>query len=122
MGNYASCTLGGAHEKHKRAARVIFPSGEIKQFNQPTKAAELMLEIPNYFLVNSTSLQMGRRITALNADEDLEIGDVYVMLSMQRVNSFVTAADMAALYLAAKRGSGGRAGKVRVVPACGGEC
>ncbi|KAK9742526.1 hypothetical protein RND81_03G179100 [Saponaria officinalis] len=117
MGNYASCTLGGVNGKHNKVARVILPSGEIKQFNHPTKAAELMLEIPNYFLINSTSLQLGRRISPLIADEDLEFGDVYVMFPMQRVNSIVNAADLAALYLAAKRGST-RAGKVRVVPAC----
>ncbi|KAL9230087.1 hypothetical protein vseg_005479 [Gypsophila vaccaria] len=120
MGNYASCTLGGVNGKHSKVARVILPSGEIKPFNQPTKAAELMLEIPNYFLINSKSLQLGRRIYPLTADEDLEFGDVYVMFPMQRVNSFVNSADLAALYLTAKRVST-RAAKVRVVPASSGE-
>lgn len=113
MGNYASCALATTMGKNK-SAKVIFPSGEIKQFPQTTKAAELMLEIPNYFLVNSKSLQIGRRFSALNADEDLEIGNVYIMFGMKRVNSLITAADMGAVFLAAKRG----AGKVRVVPSC----
>ncbi|XP_021737403.1 uncharacterized protein LOC110703910 [Chenopodium quinoa] len=111
MGNYASCALSSMG-KHK-SAKVVFPTGEIKQFQQPTKAAELMLEMPGFFLVNSKALQIGKRFSALNADEDLEIGQVYIMFGMQRVNSFITAADMGAVFLAAKRGSNG---KVRVVP------
>ncbi|KMT18611.1 hypothetical protein BVRB_2g027410 [Beta vulgaris subsp. vulgaris] len=111
MGNYASCALSTQFGKNK-SAKVILPSGEIKQFQQSIKAAELMLEIPNYFLVNSKSLQIGKRFSALNADEDLEMGNVYVMFGMKRVNSFVNAADMGAVYLVAKRG----ARKVRVVP------
>lgn len=122
MGNYASCALAGPIGKQSKSAKVIFPSGEIKIFQQSTKAAELMLEIPNFFLVHSRSLQIGRRFSALNADDDLEIDNVYVMFPMKRVNSIVTAADMAAVFLAASRGA---AGKVRVVPACeveGREC
>lgn len=84
-----------------RVARVILPCGEVRQFRQPVKAAELMLESPNYFVVNSSSLNMGRRFSALSADEDLEFGNVYIMFPMRRVNSIVTAADMAAVLLAA---------------------
>ncbi|KAK9115420.1 hypothetical protein Syun_022217 [Stephania yunnanensis] len=79
-----------------------------------------MLENPNYFLVNAQSLQIGRRFSALNADEDLEMGNVYVMFLMKKLNSVVTAADMGALFIvassAAKRASGGR---MRVLPESG---
>ncbi|KAL2896140.1 hypothetical protein RDABS01_037924 [Bienertia sinuspersici] len=118
MGNYASCALTTSMGKNK-APKVIFPSGEVKQMYQPTKAAELMFEVPNYFVVNSKSLQIGKRFSALNADEDLEMGNVYVMFGMARVNSFITAADMGCVFLAAKRGSNS---KVRVVPAYTNDC
>lgn len=101
-----------------KAARVILPGGEIRQFREPVKAAELMLEHPAYFLVNSRSLNMGRRFSALSADEDLEFGNVYIMFPMKRVNSMITAADMAVLLMAAnsaaKRISG--SGNVKVSP------
>lgn len=125
MGNYVSCTLsasgGGGGKQQCRATKVIFPGGEVRQFYVPTKAAELMLEKPNFFVVNTKSLQIGRRFSALNADEDLEMANVYVMFPMKRVNSAVTAGDMAALFVtansaAAKRVSGG---KVRVLPESG---
>ncbi|KAL7231493.1 hypothetical protein ACSBR2_009693 [Camellia fascicularis] len=112
MGNYISCTLSGPGGKHSRAPKVIFPTGEIKQYHQPVQAAELMLETPNFFVVNSTSLQIGRRFSALNADEDLEIANVYVMFPMKRLNSMVTAADMGALFLTANAA----AKNIRVLP------
>lgn len=120
MGNYVSCALGSSPlMKSKRAARVVLPGGEVRQFREETKAAELMLECPNFFLVNSKSLHIGRRFSALGADEELEFGNVYIMFPMKRVNSVVSAADMAALFMAAnsaaKRISGG-GNNVRVSP------
>ncbi|KAK7343455.1 hypothetical protein VNO77_12210 [Canavalia gladiata] len=121
MGNYVSCTFAPPLMKNAKAARVIFPTGEVKQFRQMVKAAELMLEHPNYFLVNSRSLHIGRRFSALAADEDLEFGNVYIFFPMRRLNSVVTAPDMAVLFLAAnsaaKRLS---AAKARVLPENGG--
>lgn len=121
MGNYISCTLATPLIKNNKAARVIFPGGQVRHCREPVKAAELMLECPNFFLVNSQSLHIGRRFSALAADEELEFGNVYIMFPMRRVNSVVTAADMAALFMAAnsaaKRISGG---KVRALPESGG--
>ncbi|RYR57896.1 hypothetical protein Ahy_A05g023575 isoform B [Arachis hypogaea] len=112
MGNYISCTLAGPGSKNSRGIKVIFPSGEIQQFQEPIKAAELMLEMPSFFVVNTRSLQIGRRFSALNADEELEFSNVYVMIPMKKLNSAVSAADMGALLItanaAAKRASGGR--------------
>lgn len=121
MGNYvSSCTLISPSIKSSRAARVIFPGGEIRQFREPIKAAELMLECPSFFVVNSASLNVGKRFSPLSADEDLEFGNVYIMFSMRRVNSMVTGADMAMLFMAAssapKRLAGVNNNKGRVLP------
>ncbi|XP_061991067.1 uncharacterized protein LOC133709367 [Rosa rugosa] len=117
MGNYISCTLATPLIKSTKAARVVFPTGEVRQFREPIKAAELMLESPNTFLANSKSLHIGRRFSALAADEELEFGNVYIMFPMRRLSSIVTAADMTIFFIAAnsaaKRISGG---KVRILP------
>ncbi|XP_057960235.1 uncharacterized protein LOC131152393 [Malania oleifera] len=117
MGNYLSCTLSAQSGKHCRSPKVVFPGGEIRRLDGPAKAAELMLETPNFFLVNSQSLRVGQRFSALNADDDLEAANVYVMFPMNRLNSFVTTADKGALFRAsnsvAKRAS---SGMVRILP------
>ncbi|XP_077221075.1 uncharacterized protein LOC143854851 [Tasmannia lanceolata] len=99
MGNYISCALSTTTSRHSTITKVIFPSGEVRPFDHPINAAELMLEVPHHFLVNSSSLQIGRRFPALSADEDLEMGNVYVMFPMRRVNSVITAADMGVLFM-----------------------
>ncbi|CAL0316392.1 unnamed protein product [Lupinus luteus] len=121
MGNYFSCTFVFPLMKSTKAARVIFPTGEVKQFKEIVKAAELMLEYPNYFLANSRSLHIGRRFPALGADEVLEFGNVYIFFPMRRVNSFVTAADMAVFFMAANSAAKRiTAAKARVGPENGG--
>ncbi|XP_062104859.1 uncharacterized protein LOC133816322 [Humulus lupulus] len=125
MGNYASCTLSGPGGKHFcKATKVIFPGGEVRRFDGPVKAAELMLETPSFFVVNVRSMRLGQRFSPLNADEDLELASVYIMFPMKRVNSPITAADMGAIFLAAnsatKRGGGGGR-KTRVLPSEFGE-
>lgn len=121
MGNYVSCALSGSVAKQSsRGVKVIFPDGEVKQFNHQVNAAEIMFETPGFFLTNINSLHMGRRFSALNADEDLEMANVYVAFPMKKVNSLVTAADMGALFLtansAAKRTSS--LGRFRILPEC----
>ena len=75
-----------------------------------------MLETPNFFLVNSRSLKIGCRFFPLNADEDLELANVYIMFPMNRVNSTVTAADLGALFLTANSVSKRGFRKTRISP------
>ncbi|PWA91402.1 hypothetical protein CTI12_AA091110 [Artemisia annua] len=103
MGNYVSCTLAQRNGSYSKATKVIFPNGEIHKFQDPIKAAELMLESPNSFVVNSKSLRIGARFSPLNADEDLEFASVYVMFPMSRVNAVVTTKDMGSLFITAKK-------------------
>lgn len=122
MGNFTSCTRLSHPMKNSKAARVIFPGGEIRQFRDPVKAAELMLDCPTFFLVNSRSLTIGRRFSPLTADEDLEFGNLYVMFPMQRVNSVTMAADVAVFLMAAKSAAKRiSAGNVKISPESGGD-
>ncbi|KAM0945905.1 hypothetical protein DsansV1_C09g0089151 [Dioscorea sansibarensis] len=117
MGNYISCTLTTSLGTQSKGPKVIFPDGTLKQLQSPTNAAELMFENPNHFLVNSRSMEVGRRFSPLAADEDLESANVYVMFPMKRLNAVITAGDMGRLLMAAnsalRRASGGR---TRVLP------
>ncbi|KAL2347857.1 hypothetical protein Fmac_001857 [Flemingia macrophylla] len=114
MGNYISCTMADPLTKNTRATRVIFPTGEVKQYKEQVNAAELMMECPNHFLTNSKSLHIGNRISALAADEDLEYGNVYIFVPMRRHNSVVTAADATVLFVAARKISNSHDHSIRV--------
>ncbi|KVI02783.1 Protein of unknown function DUF4228 [Cynara cardunculus var. scolymus] len=103
MGNYVSCTLTHQDGKFSRATKVIFPNNEIRRFREPIKAAEVMMESPNSFIVHSKSLRVGARFSALNADEDLEFASVYVMFPMNKVNAVITTADLGFLFITAKK-------------------
>uniref|UniRef100_A0ACD5VTT2 Uncharacterized protein n=1 Tax=Avena sativa TaxID=4498 RepID=A0ACD5VTT2_AVESA len=96
MGNFASCTLAripGA----ARCAKVVLPDGGVRLVRPPATAAELMLEAPGHFLADARALQAGRRIAALAADEDLELGGVYAAFPMKRLGSKAVPADLARL-------------------------
>ncbi|KAK1423110.1 hypothetical protein QVD17_18405 [Tagetes erecta] len=103
MGNYTSscncnCTLiispRTKNNNNNKSTKVIFPSGDIRQYHDPVNAAEIMFECPNFFLVNSVSLYINKRFSPLSADEELDPGNVYVMFPMRRKNSMVTPADV----------------------------
>ncbi|XP_073137958.1 uncharacterized protein [Henckelia pumila] len=116
MGNYISCTFLSPKLNTHKAARVLLPGGEIRQFQEAVKAAELMLESPGFFVVNAKSLCVGRRFSPLTADEELEFANLYVMFPIRRANSVVTAADVAVFLMTAnsapKRISGGNGGRI----------
>ncbi|KAI3665569.1 hypothetical protein L6452_44196 [Arctium lappa] len=108
MGNYVSCTLTHQDRKFSRVTKVIFPDNEIRKYQEPIKAAEVMMESPNSFVVHSKSLRVGARFSALNADEDLEFASVYVMFPMNKVNDVITTADLGSLFITAKKIDGRR--------------
>ncbi|XP_031477396.1 uncharacterized protein LOC116248631 [Nymphaea colorata] len=116
MGNYISCALIHSTPHRNSAVKVISSSnGDVQQIDGPVNAAELMLECPNHFVVHSQSLHIGRRFSPLAADEDLEMGNVYVLFPMSRVNSVVTPADMAGLVMRANselKKSGGASARI----------
>ncbi|XP_050217408.1 uncharacterized protein LOC126668245 [Mercurialis annua] len=117
MGNYTSsckqaCQIDNKYSKSSSSTtKVIFPTGEIKKINQPTKAAELMMETPNYFITDSKIMRIGKRFCPLNADDDLLKGNIYVMIPMHKKNYVVCASDLGSLFMIAdstvKKGSGG---------------
>ncbi|GLJ05080.1 hypothetical protein SUGI_0010580 [Cryptomeria japonica] len=58
------------------------------------KVAELMLDNPNQFVCNLGSLQAGHRILAVPAEEEIEAGNTYVLLPMQKLRSMLSESDM----------------------------
>lgn len=58
------------------------------------KVAELMLDNPNQFLCNLGSLEAGRRILALTAEDEIEAGNSYVLFPMPKLRSLLSEWEM----------------------------
>ncbi|XP_010463778.1 PREDICTED: uncharacterized protein LOC104744418 [Camelina sativa] len=112
MGNYASCVLyettpssQSSSSVSSSSAKVILPDGGVRDIHAPTKVAEIMMEMPSYFLVDAKSLRIGGKFIPLAADDDLDLSGchVYVAFPMTRVTSAANSSDMTRLYLAGKK-------------------
>uniref|UniRef100_A0A0D9V487 DUF4228 domain-containing protein n=1 Tax=Leersia perrieri TaxID=77586 RepID=A0A0D9V487_9ORYZ len=111
MGNHlVSCTMARVP-----GAKVVLPDGAVRAVRVPAKAAELMLEAPGHFLADARSMRAGRRIAALGADVDLELGALYAALPMKRLGSPASPADLARLAAAATRTRSSATAKVAAV-------
>ncbi|GLJ05079.1 hypothetical protein SUGI_0010570 [Cryptomeria japonica] len=79
----------------KTANLIRFNGGlERIKIKMGMKVAELMLDNPNHFVCNLGSLQAGHRILALSAEEEIERGNTYVLLPMQKLRCVLSEADM----------------------------
>lgn len=96
-----SCTT--AIETADSTAQIIFSTGMIKKFDYPIEAAELMFDFPNHFVASTANMKVGRRFSALGADDELEMGCVYILMDMRRLNSVVTTDDMAFIHLSSSK-------------------
>lgn len=94
MGNYVSCV---SSKVPSNVVKVITLYGSVQEFGSAMKAADLMLDNPQHFVCHSSALQTGRRISALSADEELELGHLYFLLPMRKLNHSLSPSDMASL-------------------------
>ncbi|MQL84831.1 hypothetical protein Taro_017333 [Colocasia esculenta] len=79
MGNHASRRQTAA----AAACKVVLSDGSVAEFEGGTSVAELMLEHPQQFVVEFSSLLSGSKASPLPADHKLEPGRVYVMLPIK---------------------------------------
>ncbi|GLJ44741.1 hypothetical protein SUGI_0940800 [Cryptomeria japonica] len=116
MGNYVSCAASTVPSK---MFKVVLPNGSVQEFHRRVKAAELMLENPQQFVCHANGLQIGRRINPLLADEDLELGQLYFLLPMQKLKGVLSGTDMASLAFkanSATKGSGHGKNNAKILP------
>ncbi|KAJ6983910.1 hypothetical protein NC653_026666 [Populus alba x Populus x berolinensis] len=74
--------------KNSKAARVVFPTGEVRQFREPVKAAEINVGLSKLLLSKlAFSYTLAGGFPPLEADEELESGNAYLMFPMKRVST-----------------------------------
>ncbi|KAJ7539007.1 hypothetical protein O6H91_11G072700 [Diphasiastrum complanatum] len=99
MGNYMACT--SILNSEISGAKVVYPNGKVEEFHTPVVVAELMLENPQHFVWESSSVSAKQRAPALPADAKLEVGQLYYLLPSSSMTS-------AGLILSSKQDSTSR--------------
>uniref|UniRef100_A0A5K1AJP1 DUF4228 domain-containing protein n=2 Tax=Nymphaea colorata TaxID=210225 RepID=A0A5K1AJP1_9MAGN len=99
MGSHpASCLQLPPEPSPLRTVKLIQSDGVVKVYHHAVNASELMHEFPKHLVCHSDSFCIGRKIPALSADEELQLGHKYFLLPkhfFQSVLSFVSLASLA---------------------------
>ncbi|VFQ59170.1 unnamed protein product [Cuscuta campestris] len=118
----------GTRRRSSAAADVILSNGELRQFFVPVKASQVLLMFSgsaaaSFFLCNSDRLYFDEHIPAMDAEEELEAGQIYFVLPAGKLQHRLAASDMAALAVtasAALKSTRIRAKTSRISPLTGG--
>ncbi|XP_015069332.1 uncharacterized protein LOC107013971 [Solanum pennellii] len=82
-------------------AKIILQDGRLQEFSYPIKAWYLLQKDPTIFICNSDEMELGDKISAINAEEELQLGQLYFAMPLKRLRSRLGAEEMAALAVKA---------------------
>lgn len=75
--------------------------GLIKEFTEPVKVAEILREMPGFFICNADSMRYDECISPLSAEQELQVKHLYFLLPVTKLRHPLLASDMAALAVEA---------------------
>ncbi|XP_057868985.2 uncharacterized protein LOC131075988 [Cryptomeria japonica] len=83
-------------------ANLILMDGRIEVFSEPLKCKEILQQYPGHFICSSDGLYIGRKIfDVLEEADQLQVGQLYFLLPIHKLEYVLTDSDMAALLLKA---------------------
>jgi len=85
-------------------AKLVLPDGKLQEFDRPVKVShvvQLQKDPGCCFVCNSDEMEFGGLVTAVDADEELQMGQLYFLLPRSMLGKFLHADDMAALAVKA---------------------
>lgn len=96
-------------------AKLILQDGQLLEFSYPVKVSYLLQKNPSTFICNSDEMEFDDVVSAISDDEELEPGQLYFALPINRLRSPIQAEEMAALAVKAssaltKSGGGEKCG------------
>ncbi|CAN6446043.1 unnamed protein product [Victoria cruziana] len=100
MGNFLSCSPI-PFASSPRGIRVLGADGRVEEYGKPLKASELMLQNPYHFICDARCLHAGRRIPAIEADQELKKQRLYFLLPVELLYSVLTRREIESLSLRA---------------------
>ncbi|XP_047313333.1 uncharacterized protein LOC124916635 [Impatiens glandulifera] len=97
MGICSSCEVNTG----VATAKLIMHDGRLQEFSYPVKASFLMQKDPTCFICNSDEMEFNDVLSAINADEELQPGQLYFAIPLSRLQRPIQAEEMAALAVKA---------------------
>ncbi|XP_009775617.1 uncharacterized protein LOC107781171 [Nicotiana tabacum] len=81
--------------------KLILHDGRLQEFSYPVKASYLLQNDPTIFICNSDEMDFGDVVSAISAEEELQLGQLYFALPLSRLKCRLQAEEMAALAVKA---------------------
>ncbi|CAM8912292.1 unnamed protein product [Rhodiola kirilowii] len=97
MGSCSSCDSRSQFS----TAKLILQDGQLQEFSNPVKVSQLLQKNPSSFLCNSDEMDFDEVVSAIDADDFLQPGQLYFVLPLNRLKRPFPAAEMAALAVKA---------------------
>ncbi|KAF8085347.1 hypothetical protein N665_0671s0025 [Sinapis alba] len=94
-------------------AKLILQDGKMMEFANPVKVGYVLQKYPMCFICNSDDMDFDDAVSAISADEELQLGQIYFALPLRWLREPLKAEEMAALAVKASSalmGSGGGGG------------
>lgn len=84
-------------------AKLILQDGQLREFSNPVRASHVLQKIstPTSFVCDADDMDFGGFVTAVNGEEELQLGQLYFVLPMSWLNKPLRAEEMAALAVRA---------------------
>ncbi|XP_077233571.1 HTH-type transcriptional regulator [Tasmannia lanceolata] len=101
-------------------AKVILQDGKLQEFSYPVKVSYVLQRNPSCFICNSDEMEFDDFVSAINSEDELQLGQLYFALPISRLKYPLQAEEMAALAVKASialRESGGCRRNSAVLPA-----
>ncbi|VVB09993.1 unnamed protein product [Arabis nemorensis] len=110
-----------SHESTQVAtAKLILQDGRMMEFTNPVKVGYVLQKNPMCFICNSDDMDFDDAVSAISADEELQLGQIYFALPLCWLRQPLKAEEMAALAVKASsalmRGGGGSCHRKSVDP------
>ncbi|KAF5451388.1 hypothetical protein F2P56_026501 [Juglans regia] len=82
-------------------AKLILQDGRLQEFSYPVKVAYVLQKNPTCFIANSDEMDFDDFVSAVNEDEELQLGQLYFALPLSKLKQPLQPEEMAALAVKA---------------------
>ncbi|KAK4378374.1 hypothetical protein RND71_000236 [Anisodus tanguticus] len=84
-----------------KVTMVIQITGKLQEFRQPITAGEILVQHPDFFICSSEAMNVNSLVPQLAKDEMLQLGQLYFLLPVSKLQTPFSLQDMCALAVKA---------------------